>query len=373
MYKNYLQYLNPIKIHTHNNMTYHEKRISNNQIILKIHDDEILNSVFRSLNNNQKDLYKYVQIVRKSLLTFNDDEIFKVIKNFWVSIIKVSKVSMNDLQKEFSITKKTSLKIIFSTWLEILEYSQTHNNKYSILDEEYFDKVAEFFCSPNEKTIHTLAAYIQPNKKSIKRYSSLDFWKTGPKSKKDDNFKRISYFSSSDKVYRINNLIKFGLRCKKIDSEFVLNDLKLPGDRVTNFETYHYEFQDSKPRAELAVIDRNLIACFFFKGFYEYSKSKKYFDFNECLMVTWSKFKPGYRWTPWGFEDDKIGFVQIKKEEKANIPSEEHVWNVDLKNYRYSHELKDLELIIFSFHRENQKKISNTNLGLPFKYQSQNI
>lgn len=372
MYKNYLQYLNPIKIHTHN-MTYHEKRISNNQIILKIHDDEILNSVFRSLNNNQKDLYKYVQIVRKSLLTFNDDEIFKVIKNFWVSIIKVSKVPMNDLQKEFSITKKTSLKIIFSTWLEILEYSQTHNNKYSILDEEYFDKVAEFFCSPNEKTIHTLAAYIQPNKKSIKRYSSLDFWKTGPKSKKDDNFKRISYFSSSDKVYRINNLIKFGLRCKKIDSEFVLNDLKLPGDRVTNFETYHYEFQDSKPRAELAVIDRNLIACFFFKGFYEYSKSKKYFDFNECLMVTWSKFKPGYRWTPWGFEDDKIGFVQIKKEEKANIPSEEHVWNVDLKNYRYSHELKDLELIIFSFHRENQKKISNTNLGLPFKYQSQNI
>ena len=61
-------------------MTYQEKRILNNSIILKIYDDEILNVVFRLLNKNPKDLYKYVQIVKKSLLTLNDDEIFLVIK-----------------------------------------------------------------------------------------------------------------------------------------------------------------------------------------------------------------------------------------------------------------------------------------------------
>mgnify|MGYP007000114036 len=67
-----------------------------------------------------------------------------VIKNFWSSIIKISKLPINDLQTKFSITKKTSLKIIFATWLEILEYSQNHNDKYTILDAEYFDKAAEF-------------------------------------------------------------------------------------------------------------------------------------------------------------------------------------------------------------------------------------
>ena len=43
-------------------MTYQEKRILNNSIILKIYNDEILNVVFRLLNKNPKDLYKYVQI-----------------------------------------------------------------------------------------------------------------------------------------------------------------------------------------------------------------------------------------------------------------------------------------------------------------------
>jgi hypothetical protein len=113
-------------------MTYQEKRILNNSIILKIYDDEILNVVFRLLNKNPKDLYKYVQIVKKSLLTLNDDEIFLVIKNFWSSIIKISKLPINDLQTKFSITKKTSLKIIFATWLEIIEYSQNHNDQYTI-------------------------------------------------------------------------------------------------------------------------------------------------------------------------------------------------------------------------------------------------
>lgn len=165
-------------------MTYQEKRILNNSIILKIYDDEILNVVFRLLNKNPKDLYKYVQIVKKSLLTLNDDEIFLVIKNFWSSIIKISKLPINDLQTKFSITKKTSLKIIFATWLEIIEYSQNHNDQYTILDAEYFDKAAEFLCSPDENIIHTLASYTQPNDGKLeKRYPSLEFWRASPKIK----------------------------------------------------------------------------------------------------------------------------------------------------------------------------------------------
>jgi hypothetical protein len=209
-------------------MTYQEKRILNNSIILKIYDDEILNVVFRLLNKNPKDLYKYVQIVKKSLLTLNDDEIFLVIKNFWSSIIKISKLPINDLQTKFSITKKTSLKIIFATWLEIIEYSQNHNDQYTILDAEYFDKAAEFLCSPDENIIHTLASYTQPNDGKLeKRYPSLEFWRASPKNKNKNEyeFTRISDFSSSDKVHRLINLIKFGLRCKKGSSKFVLNEL----------------------------------------------------------------------------------------------------------------------------------------------------
>ena len=44
-------------------MTYQEKRILNNSIILKIYDDEILNLVFRLLKKKPEDLYKYVQIL----------------------------------------------------------------------------------------------------------------------------------------------------------------------------------------------------------------------------------------------------------------------------------------------------------------------
>lgn len=358
-------------------MTYQEKRILNNSIILKIYDDEVLNSVFRLLNKKPKDLYKYVQIVKKSLLILNDDEIFLVIKNFWSSIIKISKLPINDLQTKFSITKKTSLKIIFATWLEILEYSQNHNDKYTILDAEYFDKAAEFLCSPNENTIHTLASYIQPNDGKLeKRYPSLEFWRVSPKNKnKNKNkyeFTRISDFSSSDKVHRLINLIKFGLRCKKVSSKFVLNDIVLKIEEK-DFEVYHYEFKDSNARVELNAIERHLLVCFFDKGFYEYSKSKNYFDFNECLRPTWSKFIPGYRWTPWGFEDNKIGFIQKDKNkriEEKPIPNKQYKGNVDITNYKYIHELKDLELLIFSFHKASKKPYYSHKLGFEFKYKS---
>lgn len=355
-------------------MTYQEKRILNNPIILKIYDDEILNLVFRLLKKKPKDLYKYIQIVKRSLLTLNDDEIFLVIKNFWTSIIKISKLPINDLQTKFSITKKTSLRIIFATWLEIIEYSQNHNDKYNILDAEYFDKAAEFLCSPDENIIHTLASYIQPNDGKLeKRYSSLEFWRASPKNKKKDKneFKRISDFSSSDKVHRLINLIKFGLRCKKVSSKFVLNDIVLKIEEE-DFEVYHYEFKDSNARVELNAIERHLLVCFFDKGFYEYSKSKNYFDFNECLRPTWSKFIPGKRWTPWGFEDNKIGFIQIdtKKRPEKKIPNKQYKGNIDITNYKYIHELKDLELLIISFHKVRKEPYYGHRLGLEFKYKS---
>ena len=112
--------------------------------------------------------------------------------------------------------------------------------------------------------------------------------------------------------------------------------------------------------------------CFFHKGFYEYSKSKNYFDFNECLKITWSKFIPGKRWTPWGFEDNKIGFIQKDKNkriEEEPIPNKQYKGNVDITNYKYIHELKDLELLIFSFHKASKKTYYGHRLGLEFKYQ----
>lgn len=351
-------------------MNFHEKRILNNPLILKIQRDETLNLIFRSLSKNPDDLYKYLQVIKKSLLTLNDDEIFRVIKNFWLSIVKVSKLSLNDLQSEFSITKKTSLKIIFSTWFEILEYSQTHNFRYNILDEEYFDIAAEFLCSSNGKTIHTLASYIQPNKKKLdKRYSSLEFWKTSPKRRKKSDFITISDFSSSDKQPRLINLIKFGLRCKKADSKFILNELNPSIEE--NFEIYHYEFKNANPRVQLNEIKSHRLVCIFYKGFYEYSKSKNYFDFNECLMVTWSKFTPGYRWKPWGFEDNKIGFIQIDKNQelkKDKTGKRDKRGNVDITNYKYSYDLKNLELLVFSFHKTSDRQYRSNNIKLPFKY-----
>lgn len=361
-------------------MTYHEKRIKHNQLILKIQNDEVLNIIFRSVHKYPNDLYKYVDIVRKSLLTLDDDELFLVIKNFWSSILKISKISLNDLKTKFSITKKTSLNIIFSSWIEILEYSRNHNDKYKILDLEYFDIVAKFFCSPNINTIHTLATYIQPNKTKLEeRFSSLDFWKTSPKLKeKKYNKITISNFSDIAKHTDLINLIKFGLRCRKAEPKLVLSEFK--PNIEEKFEIYHYEFKDKNPRVELNAIKNHMFVCIFDKGFYEYSKSQNYFDFKECLMVTWSKFTAGYRYTPWGFANNKIGFLQIDtnkrfefKKDKRRADQNKHPkkkkyrQNVYIDNYQYSYELKDLELLIFSFHKTKKGPYKNTSIGLPFK------
>ena len=95
------------------NKSVHEKRVEANYLILKISKDEVLQTIFRLSDVN--DLYNYIQIVKKSLIILNDDDIFKVIKSFWQSIINVSGRSEDELCNNFSITKKTPLKIIFST------------------------------------------------------------------------------------------------------------------------------------------------------------------------------------------------------------------------------------------------------------------
>ena len=70
------------------NKSVHEKRVEANYLILKISKDEVLQKIFRLSDVN--DLYNYIQIVKKSLIVLNDDDIFKVIKSFWQSIINVS-------------------------------------------------------------------------------------------------------------------------------------------------------------------------------------------------------------------------------------------------------------------------------------------
>ena len=359
-------------------MTYHEKRIKHNSLILKIQNDEILNIIFKSLHKNPNDLYNYVNIVRKSLLNLHDDELFLVIKNFWISILKISKISLNDLKTKFSITKKTSLNVIFSSWIEILEYSRNHNDKYEIMDLEYFDVAAKFFCSPNINTIHTLATYIQPqNTKPKERFSSLDFWKTSPKlKKKKSNNITISNFSDIAKHTDLINLIKFGLRCRKVDPKFVCSEYK--PNIEEKYEIYHYEFKDKNPRVELNAIKNHMWVCIFHKGFYEYSKSQNYFDFKECLMVTWAQFTAGFRYTPWGFAKNKIGFNRIdpnkdfvpkkdKRRTAQNKHSKKYRKDVYIDNYEHSYELKDLELLIFNRHKTKKETFRNTTIGLPFK------
>lgn len=352
------------------NKSVHEKRVEANYLILKISKDEVLQKIFRLSDVN--DLYNYIQIVKKNLIVLNDDDIFKVIKSFWQSIINVSGRSEDELCNNFSITKKIPLKIIFSTWSEILEHSENQYPKHTLFEKEYFHKAANFLCSPNKDDIHTLAAYVQETDQG-NNYSSLEFWETKSPSKeiKSNNEKKISDFTSTDKQGRLINLIKFGLRCKEVDKSFVLNDVR-PAINET-YEIYHYEFKDINPRIELISIYKHLVVCFFEKGFYELSKTNNSFDFNECLMVNWINFRPNrHRWTPLGFQDNMVGFKPQKGKTSGKENKREDRKNVDVDTYKYKHELKDLELVIFSFHKNknNNHSYKNTNLELPFKYKN---
>lgn len=351
------------------NKSVHEKRVEANYLILRISKDEVLQKIFRLSDVN--DLYNHIQIVKKSLIVLNDDDIFKVIKSFWQSIINVSGRSEDELCNNFSITKKIPLKIIFSTWSEILEYSENQYPKHTLFEKEYFHKAANFLCSPNKDDIHTLAAYVQETKYG-NNYSSLEFWETKSSSKKIKPYKemKISDFTSTDKQRRLINLIKFGLRCKEVDKNFVLNNVNPAINE--NYEIYHYEFKDINPRIELVSIFKHLVVCFFEKGFYELSKIEKSFVFNECLMVNWINFAPNrHRWTPIGFQDNMVGFIPQKgKTSGKENKRDKDRGNVDVSTYKYKHELKDLELIIFSFHKNinSGHQYKNDNLDLPFKY-----
>ena len=99
-----------------------------------------------------------------------------------------------------------------------------------------------------------------------------------------------------------------------------------------------------------------LDVCFFEKGQYRQyehpqEKANNKFNLGACLSANRTSNNFGKsRYTPFGIVEDKIGFIQIKKIEKA-----------ERDNYKYLHYLKDLEI----FFKEEGVIASNRDLYLP--------
>ena len=84
-------------------------------------------------------------------------------------------------------------------------------------------------------------------------------------------------------------------------------------------------------------------------------KANNKFNLGACLSANRTSKNFGKsRYTPFGIVEDKIGFIQIKKIEKA-----------ERDNYKYLHYLKDLEILIFLSTDGRELKL---NKKIPHKY-----
>ena len=336
---------------------YRKESIKNNKyynesnIVQRIKADSYLREIFSKISS--KDLFNILIPLRIGLTTYKLDQQIQILKLFWKSFEKITQKDIASAQKELSIFKKIALKIIFSSWQEILIYSENSNNKdHHVTQEGYFDNVNKFLFSTESSEIITILRFLKID--DIR--TAFDFWK-----QKEGAFKN---YVPHHKQKQLERTIKFALSCKRTSKEFILGKKNSEFD---NCEILLYKFNDLNPKKLISYVQASINLCFFEKGFYDYSFNSKdihQFDLGACLSANKismhelkrsdSSFGKG-RYTPFGIVGDEIGFQQKEKKEKALI-----------ENYKYVHYLKDLEILIFLSSDERDLKL---NKKISHKYQ----
>ena len=317
---------------------YRKESIENNKyynetyIVQCIKTDSYLREIFSKISS--KDLYNILIPFRIALTTYKLEQQIQIHQLFWKSFEKITHKDIASAQRDLSIFKKIALKIIFSSWQEILIYSENSNNKNHLVTQEgYFDNVNKFLFSTESSEIITILRFLKID--DIK--TAFDFWK-----QKEGAFKK---YVPHHKQKQLERTIRFALSCKRTSKEFILGKKDSEFD---NCEILLYKFNDLNPKKLISYVQASINLCFFEKGFYDYSFNSKdinQFDLGACLSANKismhelkrsdSSFGKG-RYTPFGIVGDEIGFQQIEKKEKALI-----------ENYKYVHYLKDLEILIF--------------------------
>ena len=336
---------------------YRKESIKNNKyynesnIVQRIKTDSYLREIFSKISS--KDLFNVLIPLRIGLTTYKLEQQIQILKLFWKSFEKITQKDIASAQKELSIFKKIALKIIFSSWQEILIYSENSNNKdHHVTQEGYFDNVNKFLFSTESSEIITILRFLKID--DIR--TAFDFWK-----QKEGAFKN---YVPHHKQKQLERTIKFALSCKRTSKEFILGKKNSEFD---NCEILLYKFNDLNPKKLISYVQASINLCFFEKGFYDYSFNSKdihQFDLGACLSANKismhelkrsdSSFGKG-RYTPFGIVGDEIGFQQKEKKEKALI-----------ENYKYVHYLKDLEILIFISSDERDLKL---NQKISHKYQ----
>jgi len=328
----------------------HKEYCDESYIIQGIKSDSYLQEIFSKISS--KDLFNILIPFRIALTTYKIEQQIHILKLFWKSFEKITQKDIASAQKDLSVFKKIALKIIFSSWQEILIYSENSNNKDHLVTQEgYFDNVNKFLFSTESLEIITILRFLKID--DIK--TAFDFWK-----QKEGAFKN---YVPHHKQKQLERTIRFALSCKRTNKEFILGKKNSDFD---NCEILLYKFNDLNPKKLISYVQASINLCFFEKGFYDYSFNSEdidQFDLGACLSANKismhelkrsdSSFGKG-RYTPFGIVGDEIGFQQIEKEEKAFI-----------KNYKYVHYLKDLEILIFLSSDGRDLKL---NLKIPQQY-----
>lgn len=305
------------------------QRCNASDIIQVINSDSYLSEIFSKISS--KDLFNILIPFRIALITYSLEEQIRILKLFWKSFEKITdRRDIASAQKDLSIFKKIALKIIFSSWQEILIYSENSNNKnYHVTQEGYFDNANKFLFSNESSEIITILRFLEIDEEIDGIKTALDFWK-----QKKGGFKN---YVPHHKQKQLKRTIRFALSCKQTRKEFILES---KNQKFDDFEILHFEFNDINPKKLISYVQAPINVCFFEKGFYDYSVDSKdinKFDLRACLSANRISSSFGKeRYTPFGIVGDKIGFQRIKKIEKALID-----------NYKYVHHLKDLEILIF--------------------------
>tara|TARA_B100000900_G_C20563896_1_gene710158 strand:- start:732 stop:1739 length:1008 start_codon:yes stop_codon:yes gene_type:complete len=321
--------------------SFNQKRSSTSQLIKDIRVDDYLSKIFSKISSD--DLFNILIPYRTALITYSDKEQLFILKSFWKSFEKITSKNIELVLKKYSILKVMALKLIFSSWQEILIFSESANNQnYRVTEPNYFDRVNKFLFSPNENEINTIVKFLEFD---YKEKSALDFWERGHK----------GGFNEYVPHYRqklLENVIKFSLSCREVNKEFILGRLD---SEFKECKLLHYEFNNLNPKKLISNVPVPLQVCFFEKGQYEYSLDDNKFDLGACLSANRMQHKFGKtRYTPFGVVEDKIGFKQKKKLQKPLID-----------NYEYVHHLKDLEILIFLSSDGRDLKL---NKKIPHKY-----
>ena len=338
--------MNIINLNERRNESIRLKPSNASKLIKDIKDDKYLNIVFSKISSDN--LFNILIPFKTALITYSDKEKIIILKSFWESFEKITSQNIESVLTNFSILKVMALKIIFSSWQEILIFSENANNQsYHVKEPDYFDKVNKFLFSTDTSEINTIVKFLEFD---YKKNAALDFWKKGHE----------GGFNEYVPHYRqklLESVIKFSLSCREVKKECILGGLD---SKFKECKLLHYEFNNLNPKKLISNVPVPLDVCFFEKGQYrqyEHSQEKANNKFNlgACLSANSTSNNFGKsRYTPFGIFEDKIGFIRIKKIEKA-----------ERDNYKYLHYLKDLEILIFL---SNDGRDLKLNKKIPHKY-----